>query len=340
MISGLFSCIGCLFTFASFILNLFTVIGQLSNKTFINRLYFAQATQQTTGQNVNLGLWNYCLSNEQGVQSCSHPTPGFDWTTAPGINQALPSVHLSQGLFLGAFILFIIGLCFSFLLWVAGMPLCCIPRKSVGASMSTFIFITFLIMLTALIMELVFVLRGNYLLHQADPTWTGRAGNSLWMTIGSVISLLISFFCYGGSCCCVGNKAAVAGAGAGAAVGAKKKRGLFGRRTKVDPSDDKNADLEDAAAAGGAGAGGGRSPYNLNQSVYQSVKQHQSPQMGQQQPYQANDGGGHYSPVVSSQGFEHQPRNDVNSPHLSGRQQGYQTPILQQSDANAGGGYN
>jgi hypothetical protein len=239
-------------------------------------------------------------------------------------------VSLSDGLFLGAFILFILGLCFTFLLWIAGMPLCCVRARSVGASMSTLVGITFLVMLTALIMELVLIIRGNYLLHNADPTWSGHAGNSLWLTIGSVVSLLFAFFCYGGSCCCVGTKGGEAGG----------RRGRRGK--KVTPFSDKHADLEagGVGAAAGAGAagetggvtGGGKSPYNLNQSVYHTVQQ-QSPRVSQQQPYQD----GHYSPVVSSQGFEHQPRNDMGSPHTPAsprQQQGYQTPILQHSDVN------
>ncbi|KAI8336254.1 SUR7/PalI family-domain-containing protein [Chlamydoabsidia padenii] len=326
MLYGLASTLGCLFTFASFILNLFIVIGQLSNKPFINRLYFAQATQQNSGQYYNLGLWNYCTSTDQGVQSCSHPKAGYNWIETPGINQALPSLHLSHGLFLGVFILFIIGLCFSFLLWIAGMPLCCVRARSVGASMSTFVMITFLVMLTALIMELVLILRGNYLLHNADPTWTGHAGNSLWLTIGSVFSLLFAFFFYGGSCCCVGAK-----------TDGPARKGRGGGGGKVTPYNDKQHDLEDGAAVGGAAAGS-RSPYNFNQSVYHTVQQ-QSPRVSQQQPYQAD--GGHYSPVVASQGFEHQPRNDMVSPQPAGSamagsaRQGYQTPTLQHSDVNS-----
>ncbi|KAI8099601.1 SUR7/PalI family-domain-containing protein [Halteromyces radiatus] len=302
----LFSSLGSFFTFASFILNLFIVIGQLSNRAFINRLYFAQAYHLSSSQYYNLGLWNYCTSNDQGVQSCSHPTPGYNWVDTPAINQTLSSLPLSKGLFLGAFILFIIGLCFSFILWVISMPLCCVKHRAVGGSMSTFTFITFLVMLTALIMELVFIIRGNYLLHSVDPTWTGHAGNSLWLTIGSVVSLLFAFFSYGGSCCCIGGK--------GAATSRKSKK-ASGR---VGPTyGGKYGDGDEEAA--GEGTHAIRSPYNLNQSVYHTVGQ-QSPHMSQQ-PYQAQPG----SPHVPSN-LQQQPQQP--------QQPAYQTPILQHADVS------
>ncbi|CAO3590243.1 unnamed protein product [Absidia cylindrospora] len=261
---------------------------------------------------------NYCTSTDQGVQSCSHPQAGYNWINTPNVNQVISSARYSSGLFLGLFILLIIGLCLTFLLLIASLPLCCVRARSVGASMSALIFLTFLVMLAALIIELVVVIRGNQLLHQADPSWTGRAGNSLWMTIGSVVSLVFAFLAYGCSCCAVGNT-----------VGRKRS---VGGRGKVDPYGDKHLDrdMEDGA---GAGTGANHhSPYILNQSIYHTA---QTPNVQHlNQPYAPDGmagGTGHYSPVVSPQGFEHQPRNiNMGSPGAaSGQQQGYQTPVLQ-----------
>lgn len=251
-------------------------------------------------------LRNYCTATAQsGVQSCAHPKPGYNWLETPGINGNLPSLHLASGLFLGVFILFIIGVCFAFLLWIASLPLCCVRSRGVGGGMSLFIFITFLVMLAALIIELVLVIRGARLLHDVDPTWSGRAGNSLWLTIASVASLLFALMSYTGSCCCVG--------------GSRRDN----TRGKVDPDSEKNT--------------GNRGLYNVNQSIFYSgqpeqsqQQQYHSPNMQLQQPYQS--GTGYYSP--------RQPHPEVgasNNPQLVGDgsyQPGYQTPVLQHPDPN------
>ncbi|KAI8344052.1 SUR7/PalI family-domain-containing protein [Chlamydoabsidia padenii] len=307
MLYELSTSLGCFFLFSSFILNLFIVIGQVSNKPFINRLYFAQASQKSTGQYYNLGLWNYCTATAQdGVQSCAHPKAGYNWMETPGINNYLSTTHTINGLFLGVFILFIIGLCFAFLLWVASLPLCCVRSRGVGGSMSVFIFITFLVMLAALIIELVLVIRGARIIHDVDSSWSAQAGNSLWLTIASVVSLLLAFFSYGGSCCCVG--------------GSKRDR------SRVDPDNEKNH--VDYGAEGG-----NRGLYNVNQSVFytgQPQQQYQTPNMQLQQPYQTDTG--YHSPMQ----YQQQIGGD-NSPRLvgdDGRQPSYQTPVLQHSDAD------
>ncbi|ORZ00546.1 actin cortical patch SUR7/pH-response regulator pali, partial [Syncephalastrum racemosum] len=173
------------------------LIGQLSVKPFIKWLNFGQASNGQ--QNYNFGLWNYC--NEVGgeVQNCQHPTPAYNWATAPGISQALPNQASSSSTkrtFMALFCLYFIGTGFSFLLWLASLSVCCVRRRACGVSMTTLIFINFLVMLAALICALVVTLRGIHLLSGAGQGWSGHAGYSMWMTIGAVVALFLSWLCY------------------------------------------------------------------------------------------------------------------------------------------------
>ncbi|CAO3608824.1 unnamed protein product [Cunninghamella echinulata] len=316
MISGLFSVFASLFLFFAFIINLFILIGQLSNKVVLNSLYFAQVSDGTSNSYYNLGLWNYCTATGATVESCQHPTPAYNWASTPGINQVLPNQANSlfiKGLFLANFILFFIGLGLSFILWILSMPLCCTKRRGIVGSLTTLIFINFLVMLAALIFSLVFILRGLHILHNQNSNFNGHAGNSLWLTIGSVVALGIAFILSTGACCCIG-------------VSAARKT----RRNKVEPNivpvggaakfskedNPQQQPLQQPQQTASTPMSGRRS-YDFNQSVYQSVGQPsprvlQQPyhQQEQQQP-SLHDDDNFYSPVIQQQGFQHQPRNET-----------------------------
>lgn len=162
--------IASFFLFAAFILTLLVIIGQVSNKPFLNILYFVQANNGQYNLSYNFGLWSYCQGEYNApVQQCSQPVAAYDWAKTPGFSQMLPSYANSKNLervFLAFFILYFIGMIFSFLLWVATLPFalfCCCSRrvKNTGRIfdlvMATFVTITFFIMFVALVLALVLV---------------------------------------------------------------------------------------------------------------------------------------------------------------------------------------
>lgn len=192
------------FVFAAFILELWVMIGQLSTRPFIQWINFCQVTNHSNQQSYTFNLWNYCTQQPDGnLAGCQHPTAAYNWANAPFVQQALPDIaskpHVA-GLFYALFILYFIGMIWSFLLWLSSLPMCCIRRRGASYCMAPATVINFFIMLVALILALVAILRGLKLLTDADNNWTGRAGWSLWMTIGAVISLLLASLCY----CCTG----------------------------------------------------------------------------------------------------------------------------------------
>ncbi|CAO3624441.1 unnamed protein product [Cunninghamella blakesleeana] len=315
MISSICSIFGSLFLFFAFILNLFILIGQLSNKVFINAIYFVQVTDQQSSSSYNFGLWNYCQANQESVQSCQQPKPAYNWATAPGISQVLPGAQSGfiNGLFIACFVLYFIGLGFSFIFWILSMPLCCTKRRGVSVSMTSLVFLNLLINLAALIFSLVFVLRGLYLLHNANSSYSGQAGNALWLSIGVVIALCASFIFYTGACCCIGTSG----------YRSRRKRtnqvDPTSRYSKMDldhPIDQPYRPETTQPQPTMSSPMSGRRSYDLNQSVYQSVGQ-QTPRV-LQQPYQAdttntNNHPNTYSPVIQQQGFEHQPRPETHT---------------------------
>ncbi|KAI9470633.1 MAG: SUR7/PalI family-domain-containing protein [Benjaminiella poitrasii] len=199
-----FTTLGSLFLLFSFLLELFIIIGQLSNRNFINKIYYVKAWNNQ-GQSYNLGLWNYCTGGaNDAVTGCSSPHPAYNWAQTPNIIDAVPNMANSfraKSLFLGLFILVFIALGFSFIFWLMSFPICCLRRRSLGHSMSTFAFINFLIMLVALILALVLVLSGIRSLTGGTSTWQAHAGNALWIHIGAVVSLFLAFLCYSGGSC-------------------------------------------------------------------------------------------------------------------------------------------
>lgn len=101
------------------------------------------------------------------------------------------------------FVLFFIGCGLSFVFWVLSLPICCMKRRGAwGYSMSTLVFINFLVMIAALILALITILSGTKSIGNSNSGWNAHAGNSLWLTIGACVALLLAFLCYtGGSVC-------------------------------------------------------------------------------------------------------------------------------------------
>ncbi|KAG1447262.1 hypothetical protein G6F56_009315 [Rhizopus delemar] len=190
------------------------MIGQLSNRVFLTDLYFGSAWNQN--QRYNFALWNYCSGTSNSISSCAHPTPAFNWASTPDLSTMLQSQANSRmvnNLFMAMFVLFFIGCCWGFLIWLASMPICCFKRRALGFSMLTLVLINFFVMLVALILALVLVISG--VKHvSANQGWDAGAGNLLWITIGAVIALLLAAACY--SC--------------GSATGGRKKK-------RVDPEE-------------------------------------------------------------------------------------------------------
>ncbi|KAI8982989.1 SUR7/PalI family-domain-containing protein [Pilobolus umbonatus] len=195
-----FSALGSLFLVISFIMELFLLIGQVSNTHVLSAVNYVVAWKSGEDLSYRMGLWNYCTGNGNlEVQSCEKGHPAYNWANTPGISDAVPDMASSvmvKSLFVAMFTLIFIACGFSFIFWVCSLPICFTRRRLLGASMTTLVFINFLIMLVVVILALVLVLSGIRHLTSADPTWDAHAGNSLWITIGACIALLISFICY------------------------------------------------------------------------------------------------------------------------------------------------
>ncbi|KAI8880389.1 hypothetical protein K501DRAFT_191449 [Backusella circina FSU 941] len=208
MCTSLLAILGSPFVLFSFVIELFVLIGQLGNTEVLRSIYFGQTINRSQNLSYSFGLWNYCQGDANGVISeCSKIIPAYNWAKAPAIAQVLPdkaSSKFTQSLFLGMFILFFIGCGFSLFIWIFSLPFCCARRRSIFFSMTTFVLINFFIMLAALILALVLVLGGIKTLTNADNSWEGHAGNSLWIAIGTVVSLLAAFSIYTCSSYCNG----------------------------------------------------------------------------------------------------------------------------------------
>lgn len=63
--------IASFFLFAAFILTLLVIIGQVSNKPFLNILYFVQANNGQYNLSYNFGLW-YVHTEKTNKQTNSH----------------------------------------------------------------------------------------------------------------------------------------------------------------------------------------------------------------------------------------------------------------------------
>ena len=162
-------------------------------------------------------LRSYCQGDQDGpVQYCSKPVAAYNWAKTPGFSQMLPSYASSaniERLFVALFVLYFIGMIFSFLLWVITLPFsiffCCSRRlKYANRGFTVFIHIwttlTFLIMLVALIIAIVLVVGTVKAVSNGSVYWNGHAGISLWFTIASVVSLFLASLCYSLKLCCCG----------------------------------------------------------------------------------------------------------------------------------------
>ncbi|ORX46576.1 hypothetical protein DM01DRAFT_1410627 [Hesseltinella vesiculosa] len=334
MLHGCFSLLGSLFTFASFILHLFIIIGQLSNKPLINRLSFVHFYDRANQQQLRMGLWNYCTADTSGnLEVCSQPVAAYNWFKTPGLSAAIHAPRFSTGLFMALFILLFIGLGLSFLMWLLSIPLAFVRHKAVGSTLSTILTIAFLADLAALIIALVLILSG--IANITDDNWNGHAGNSLWLTIGAVMSLLFSFLTFGCSCCAIRD---TRGAGGKGRVDPNWKE--TNRQSMANTSQGGGYASGVSAGYGGANVGqtGATSGnYDMNQSLYHTVNspavhQQQQQQMDMQQGYYAANPN-QYAPALGQQTYEHQQTSGTfhdASDHL--RPSNYQTPVLQQAD--------
>ncbi|KAI8370931.1 SUR7/PalI family-domain-containing protein [Blakeslea trispora] len=326
----------------SFILQLFIIIAQLSNRAFINIIYFVSAWDQNRVYNV--ALWNYCTGTTGGnIQSCASPVPAYNWARTPGISDIATSQANSlvvKGLFLGMFILFFIGMGLSFLLWLMSLPICCLKHRAWGISMSTFVLINFLVTLTALILSLVLILGGIKSFTGGNSPWNAQAGNALWIAIGATVALFLAFLCYGGGSCCAGSGGRTSRRrrkqeedyyyNSGNESDGRKRGGCCGgrRRKKNKAKVDPNYKETDAYIPGTT------QPMYAQSPMYQNTGNPQSSML--QQPYVASSGldqqkagtaglNSNYNTNMTGQTQGYDGYNDQSyTPHLSHQQnQGY-----------------
>lgn len=214
------------------------------------------------------------------------------------------------------FILFFLGCGFSFVFWCFSLPICCLKRRGWGYSMSTLVFITFCVMLTAFIISLVVIFLGIKAVTSTGG-WSAEVGNTLWITIAAFVSLLFSFLCYTGGTTCGGITCG----------GGRKKK----NKNAIDPNyKDKH---NDGNAPNSTQPLYMASPIFVPQTTHQTAPQ-TGPQTGPQTDHQGNMLQQPYSPNIGNQqhqnfdttghtGQTHDP-NSVSVP-----MHGYQTPTLQ-----------
>lgn len=212
--------------------------------------------------------------------------------------------------------------------------------------MSTLVFINFMIMLVALILALILVLSGVRQITSADNTWNAHAGNSLWLTIGATLSLLVSFFCYSGGVCCGRKKKSVYDNNYNdVSTSAGRRRGCCGmgrkrNKAQVDPNYKDNTTYDNNMLPGT------NQPLYAASPVFQHTPQHAQDPTMLQQPYMVSPSMGQQqlSPGIShtmqnGQTYDHNAGTNiggtttttgVNDPNsVSVPMHGYQTPVLQ-----------
>ncbi|KAI9485667.1 MAG: hypothetical protein EXX96DRAFT_474512 [Benjaminiella poitrasii] len=179
------------------------MIGHLSNKPFINLIYFLKANNPRYKSSYSFGLWSYCQGQYNApIQNCSRAVAAYDWARTPGFDQMLPtyaaSTHVSR-VFLALFILYFISLILSFLLWLTTL-LFIFGRvrrtKGYHGTMAILSALNLVIMLIVLILSLIVVITSAKIISRASIYWSGYAGNAVWLTIAAVFAWLFATLCY------------------------------------------------------------------------------------------------------------------------------------------------
>lgn len=187
------------FTFAALVLQIFSMIGLTYNVPFLRDLYFAKI--ETSSQFVIFGLWSSCSgSSSGGVNMCSKPVPGYDWSTATELGNYVGDLESMHKLFLANFILYWIALGFTFIALVVTIMSSFRRGPDFLASMMTFV--AFVVMLVVFVIVLVISIRGINTAKGVDSSVRGVLGPSTWMTLGAFVALLFSSVGYCFACIC------------------------------------------------------------------------------------------------------------------------------------------
>ncbi|CAO3609729.1 unnamed protein product [Cunninghamella echinulata] len=185
-------------TFAAFILELFTLIGNTYNQPFLRDLYF---TRLVSGdQFITFGLWSYCEGSNWVVDTCSKPVGGFVWTKADIIQQWVDGFHGQDQLFLANFILYWIAFGLTFLALIITVLSQFKRSSDVVASLACFL--ASIVLLVVFIFLMVLSLRGINEVKQIDSSISGHLGPSMWMTLGALVGALLASLWYCIACCC------------------------------------------------------------------------------------------------------------------------------------------
>lgn len=187
------------FTFSALVLQVFTMIGLTYNKPFLRDLYFAK--METGANYILFGLWSYCTGTTSGgVQTCSKPVPGFDWSQASGVADFAGDMENMNKLFLANFILYWIALGFTFVALV--VTVMSHYRRGPDFCASIITMIAFVVMLVVFVFVLVVSIRGINLAKNASSSVSGTLGPSTWMTLGAFAALLFASVGYCFACIC------------------------------------------------------------------------------------------------------------------------------------------
>lgn len=193
-----FGHVATFFTFAAFILQVFTMIGLTANRAFLRDLYFAKL--QTGSSFVLFGLWSYCTGSGSTVEMCSRPVAAFDWSTAADVGRYIGDMHNMSKLFLANFILYWIAIGFTFIALV--ITIISQYRRGPDFCASIMTMVAFVVMLVVFVFVLVISIRGINMAKDVSSDVHGTLGPSTWMTLGAFAALLFASVGYCFACIC------------------------------------------------------------------------------------------------------------------------------------------
>ncbi|KAL0091368.1 actin cortical patch SUR7/pH-response regulator pali [Phycomyces blakesleeanus] len=194
---AIFAYLATFLTFAALVLQIFTLIGNTSNRSFLTDLYYARIDYGTAFY--TFGLWSYCTGSGDTVSECSDPAAGYKITEIKEIGSLLNNTY--DQLVFADFILYWIGFGLTFFALV--ITLCSHFRRFPDIVASICSFLAFVVMLASFAIMLVPVvaLKRMDSVKESSVTIDEHFGPTVWMTLGAAVALLLSSLWYLISCC-------------------------------------------------------------------------------------------------------------------------------------------
>ncbi|KAI9018774.1 actin cortical patch SUR7/pH-response regulator pali [Phycomyces nitens] len=193
---AIFAYLATFLTFAALVLQIFTLIGNTSNRSFLTDLYYARIGYGNTFY--TLGLWSYCTGTDT-VLECTDPAASYKISEIKDLGSLLDGTY--DQLIKANFILYWIGFGLTFFALV--ITLCSHFRRFPDILASICTFLACVVMLASFAIMLVPVIAVKRLESSQEGTVTldEHFGPTTWMTLGAAVALLLSSLWYLISCC-------------------------------------------------------------------------------------------------------------------------------------------